>query len=578
MPSHPGAAPAGGPELPILTRDLWPPVLVTWLATIAIAVVYLVLGRALDAIRAGRDVVGAELALALGAALVAGVATAWVARAAAGRQAEVEQTLRHRVVRAFLAAGPPDVTRVATGRLVSTATDATERVATYRGSFLGPALASVTVPVVVLVVVGLAIDPLTAVVLAVVVPVAPAIIVGFQRLFRASSGAYRVASRRLAGAFLDAIQGLTTLRLLGAGEQRGRDLAAASERVRQAVMRLLRGNQVVILVADAAFWLGFVALTGVLAMNRVEAGAITPGQGVALVLLATLLLEPLDRIGQFFYIGLAGRASEREAEKLAAQRPVVREPAPSATVPLRTEAGIAVDLDAVSFAYPDGTSVVTNLDLHLAAGERVAVVGRSGAGKSTLADLLQAVWLPQAGTVRLGGVATGAMTFAQTRAVVAVVAQRTYLFTGTIAQNLRLAAPDATDDELWAALDVAALADDVRSLDAGLATPVGERGLSLSGGQAQRLAIARAVLRDAPLLILDEPTAQVDLGSERAIVTALERASQGRTVLTITHRASAIGTVDRVLTLRDGRLADAPDAVAPDSGADPSKARTEESR
>lgn len=556
MPSHPGSAPAGGPQLPVLTRDLWPPVLVTWLATIALAVVYLVLGRALDAIRAGRDLAAGEMVLAVAAALVAGVATAWVARAAAGRQAQVEQTLRHRVMRAFLAAGPPDVTRVATGRLVSTATDATERVGAYRGSFLGPAVASVTVPVVVLVVVGVAIDPLTALVLAVVVPVAPAIIIGFQRLFRASSAAYRVSSRRLAGAFLDAIQGLTTLRLLGAGERRARELAAASEQVRQAVMRLLRGNQVVILVADAAFWLGFVALTGWLAMTRVEAGAITPGQGVALVLLATLLLEPLDRIGQFFYIGLAGRASEREAEKLAAQRPIVAEPAPSRTAPARSAAGIAVDLDAVYFAYPDGTAVVTDLDLHVAPGERVALVGRSGAGKSTLADLLQAVWLPQSGTVRLGGVATSAMSFAQARAQVAVVAQRTYLFTGTIAENLRLAAPDASDEELWEALETAALADDVRALDAGLATAVGERGLSLSGGQAQRLAIARAVLRDAPLLILDEPTAQVDLGSERAIVDALERASRGRTVLTITHRASAAAGADRVLELRDGRLLD----------------------
>lgn len=556
MPSHPGSAPAGGPQLPVLTRDLWPPVLVAWLATIALATVYLVLGRALDAIRAGRDLAFGEMLLAVAAALVAGVATAWVARAAAGRQADVEQTLRRRVLRAFLAAGPPDVTRVATGRLVSTATDATERVGAYRGSFLGPAVASVTVPVVVLVVVGVAIDPLTALVLAVVVPVAPAIIIGFQRLFRASSAAYRVSSRRLAGAFLDAIQGLTTLRLLGAGERRARDLAAASEQVRQAVMRLLRGNQVVILVADAAFWLGFVALTGWLAMTRVESGAITPGEGVALVLLATLLLEPLDRIGQFFYVGLAGRASEREAEKLAAQRPIVPEPEPSGTTPVRTAAGIAVNLDAVRFAYPDGTAVLTDLDLHLAPGERVAVVGRSGAGKSTLADLLQAVWLPQSGTVRLGGVATTAMSFAQTRALVAVVAQRTYLFTGTIAENLRLAAPDASDDALWEALETAALADDVRALGAGLATAVGERGLSLSGGQAQRLAIARAVLRDAPLLILDEPTAQVDLGSERAIVAALERASQGRTVLTITHRASAAAGADRVLELRDGRLLD----------------------
>src|SRR5690606_37644849 len=149
------------------------------------------------------------------------------------------------------------------------------------------------------------------------------------------------------------------------------------------------------------------------------------------------------------------------------------------------------------------------------------LVGRSGEGKSTIADLLQGLWLPAAGTVRLGGAATTELSTASIRSLVAVVSQSTYLFTGSLAENLRLARPDATDDELWAALATAALDDVVRAMPAGLDTPVGERGLSLSGGQAQRLAIARAVLRDAPLLLLDEPTAQIDLASERAVVEAL---------------------------------------------------------
>ncbi|EJF46768.1 ABC transporter, ATP-binding protein, partial [Actinomyces massiliensis F0489] len=189
--------------------------------------------------------------------------------------------------------------------------------------------------------------------------------------------------------------------------------------------------------------------------------------------------------------------------------------------------------------------------------------GPSGAGKSTLVALAGGDLLPAAGTVRVVGTASTAGTQDAVRAASAVVAQTTWLFTGTIADNLRLADPDADDARLWRALEAANLDDEVRRMPDGLRTRLGEQGLGLSGGQAQRVSLARAFLADRPLLILDEPTSQVDLDSEAQIVEAIDRLAQGRTVLTVSHRAGALTTADRVVRVADGGV----DPVSPESPA-----------
>jgi ABC-type multidrug transport system fused ATPase/permease subunit len=211
-------------------------------------------------------------------------------------------------------------------------------------------------------------------------------------------------------------------------------------------------------------------------------------------------------------------------------------------------------LEGVRFGYPGGSGpVLDGLDLRVDPGEQVALVGRSGAGKSTVVELLQAFVRPQVGRVVVGGLDLAAAPLDAVRAQVAVVAQSTYLFTGTLAENLRVASAEADDDALWEALRTAHLADDVLRLPDRLDTRVGERGLALSGGQAQRVAIARAVLYPAPVLVLDEPTSQVDLASERAILAALAELRAGRTVLTIAHRLSTVADADRMYLLSGGR-------------------------
>jgi ABC-type multidrug transport system fused ATPase/permease subunit len=562
---------------------------------------------------------------------VAALAAWGVPFLAARDQAEDETRERRRVIAHVFKLGAAERSRERAGAIVSTATDGVERAAAYRGSFLGPMIGSMTAPLAVLIMMAVFLDPVTAAWTAIALPVIPLALGGFQAAFRGVSRRYRENGRLFAAKFLDAIQGLPTLRLLGAERAHGRQLAAAAEDLRRHVMRLLAGNQVMLFAVDSLFSLAFIAAVAGLAVWRIGQGAISPGDGLALALCGTLLLDPLERIGQFFYIGMGGIASVKEIRALLAERPQVADPAdappgdelddaarldvaagapPSGAArgelpgepglgaaglmadvkpgrpaaapetgpasgtrpgqtgatarvpgsvaadvagappgrPGATAAGApAVELVGVSFAYGDGPPVLADRDLAVAAGERVALVGPSGAGKTTIAELLQGNLRPDAGLIRLFGQDVTRRPLAWQRGQLAVLAQHTYLFTGTLRDNLLVADPEAGDERLMAALEAADLSAFVGELPDGLDTPVGERGLALSGGQAQRLGIARAFLKDAPILILDEPTAHVDLASERAILAALERIGRGKTVIAISHRRATIAEADRVV-------------------------------
>lgn len=532
-------------------------------------------GRALGALLSSSPAAGL-LAQALAAAAVSATCQLVAQRVARFSALTEEAHLRRLTLAHLLGLGPARAADVRSGATASLLTDGAERVALYRQTFLAPTLAAAAAPLLVLIELAAFVDVVPALVLAAAVIVVPVFIAWCHSRLRASSSDSRRARMRLAAEYLDAIQGLRTLTLARAAERTSARLRLEGESNRRAVMGLLAGNQLVILLTDGLFSLFLITVAAGLALVRLSAGAIDVSDALAIVLTSYVLLEPLDHVGAFFYVGMAGMANQRAIRRILS-RPLPRSTArPGAAVSTPAAAqSSSIVLDDVEAAW-DADPVLEGVNLSVRRGESLAVVGPSGAGKSTLMAVLAGNLLPRGGSVRVEGTALSAATQDEVRSASALVAQTTWLFTGTIADNLRLAQPYATPSQMWQALEVARLDKEVALMPEGLETQVGEAGLGLSGGQAQRLSLARAFLADRPVLLLDEPTSQVDLTSEAAIVESLEQLAQGRTVVTISHRVGALTAADRTVRVEGGTVHEVGEARTPRSaGAAPAQESTE---
>ena len=376
-----------------------------------------------------------------------------------------------------------------------------------------------------------------------------------QRLGR-QSGRRAVAVRaELRSAVSDTVRGLGELVVDGAIGAREAEIGALSRSLQAEQRRQARLDAVATalsgLVAALALW-------GVLvvAIPLVRTGSLS---GPELAMAALFMLASFEAVAPLpaaFRAMGETLAAARRVLALADAAPAVAEPAAEAAVPVRFD----VRMRGVRMRYEaGGRAALDGVDLELPQGGRLGVVGASGSGKSSLLNVLLRFWDFEAGAVTIGGVSVRALSGETVRGLCSVVAQRTHLFNASIRENLLLARPDAGDAELLDALRAAQLGDDVAALPDGLATVVGENGARFSGGQARRLAIARAWLKDAPILLLDEPTEGLDVASERAVLDGLETLMRGRTTLLITHRAQALRTMDRVIRLDRGH-AEAVDA------------------
>ncbi|WP_349829327.1 ABC transporter ATP-binding protein [Brevibacterium litoralis] len=526
-----------------------------WIAAVATALLFARAGAVLDGmvvIRGETAGVVSPRALTwtdlLLLALVAALATGAGAVLSQWAGARTERGIRQVVVLALFRRGVVG-THGRSGHLLSLATSAVERAATYRAGFLGPMTGSLTTPVLVLLVMGVTVSWRIAGVLLLLLAVVPLVIMGFRRLVRPIGANYRRTQGRLTAAFLETIQALDTLVYSRAADRAAARLAARGEEHRRGLMRLLAGNQLLILVVDAAFSLTVVVAAAGLAFSGVSRGTLDLGQAVAVVLMAVLVIGPVDVVGQFFYIGIAGRASLAQIDAHVKAGAEGQDSERSRRGEDQSASAGEIVFEGVTAGWPGSAPVLREVDLRVGAGERVALVGESGVGKSTASAVIQAHLVPRSGRAFVDRVEVSAANAGVVRSRLAVVEQSAFLFLGTISQNLRVAAPEADDDRLWRALEVAGMAEEVRAMPLELETEVGEHGSALSGGQAQRLSIARAWLRDAPILLMDEPTSQVDLAGEAAILAALERLAEGRTVLMIAHRPRAVLSADRVLRL-----------------------------
>ena len=282
----------------------------------------------------------------------------------------------------------------------------------------------------------------------------------------------------------------------------------------------------------------------------VSEGRLTLGTVVAFILLLSTLFEPVQQLSQLFNMVQSATAALHKLYGLIDEEIEIDEPDGGVDVP----SGKPIVLDGVTFGYAGGEPVLSDVDIEIAPGERIAFVGPTGAGKSTMAKLIARFYDPTGGQVRIGDVDLRNIHLRSLREQVVVVPQEGYLFTGTIADNIRVARPDASDDEVRAAIARIGVLDRFAQLPEGLATEVRERGSRLSAGEKQLVSLARAALADPSVLILDEATSSVDPGTEAAVEVAMESLMQDRTVIAIAHRLSTSERCDRVAVVSDGRL------------------------
>jgi ATP-binding cassette subfamily C protein CydD len=494
----------------------------------------------------------------LAVVLVARALLAYLGEAVAGRAAiAVQRQLRGRLVRHALALGPPWLARAGTGELTTLATRGLAGLDGYVARFLPQLVLAALVPVVVLVVLAGA-DLTSALIVLVTLPLIPLFLVLAGLLAQARTQRQWDLLQRLGGHFLDVVEGLPTLAVFRRARAQVAEIRRATDEHRRATMATLRLAFLSGLVLELLATLA-TALVAVAVGVRLLRGGIPYETALLVLLLAPEAFGPIRRVGTEYHAGqegsvAAGRVLDLLDVAPAGGRVAAVSPWPDGVAELA--------LDGVSVTYPErAAAALAGASLLLAPGERVALVGPSGAGKSTLFSVLLRFTAPEAGTVRWGGRDVLAGPAVDWRERVAWLPQQPHLLAGTVADNVRLGRPGAPAAELDAVAAAVGLDAVLARLPAGWDTAVGERGLRLSSGQRQRVALARLLLRDAPLLLLDEPTAHLDADSAAAVRAAVLAHAGGRSLLVITHDPAWAGALDRSVRLDAGRLVPVPAAV-----------------
>lgn len=530
--------------------------LVAGLATIpATILLYWVLGLAVDAAIAGSNLLRQWFWIM--AVLVLAKATlAWVFRTGQFRaSAEAKINVRDRIYQQVVKLGPGILGKRRTGEIANTATDGVEYLDYYFSVYFVQIWVAIAIPIFLCAAIFW-IDWVVGLWMLAGVPLTPLFVGSSARGFRRISAQNAEVKDRNSAQYLDSIQGMATLKMFNHAERRGREMEAGNEVQRRTTMKLLLVAQSQFVFLELGFALFSTAVALGVSLYRYTGGFLTPGEVVAVVLLSLEFSRTLLLIGEFFFAGAMGR------EVAANVRAFLDEKAPVSSSPNEHPGAtdgraVRVELRDVSFTYPGADRpAIEHLDIVLEPNETVALIGRSGSGKTTVTNLLLRTLEPQAGEILFDGVPEKELSLEWIRRQIALVPQDPFLFFGTIADNLRMAKPDATEEELIAATSAAELYEFIRSTPDGFATKVGDQGMALSGGQAQRLAIARALLKNAPIVILDEPTSQIDVETETLLNRALARLTKDKTVLLIAHRLSTIEQADRIIVMDGGRLAE----------------------
>jgi thiol reductant ABC exporter CydD subunit len=525
-------------------------------AVLGVVAALLVLAQAVLLARvAARGFEGASLGdvawplVALVAVILGRSVVAWAFETAGRRAAtRVISQLRLDLVESRLRHRPTALDGAESAELATAAVSGVDALEATFARYLPQLVSAVVVPVAVLVLV-VSVDPVAAGVMVLTLPLVPVFMWLVGRYTEHRARARWRAMSLLANHFLDVVRGLPTLRAFNRGEAQVERILAVSDEYRRASMGTLSAAFLSGAVLELAATLGIALVAVVVGVSLAE-GDVGFEAALTVLVLAPELYLPLRNLAAQFHASADGAAVASRMLDLADGAPVA-----SGRVPAPDPARVTIAFDRVTFRYPTADrDALGAVDLVLHPGETVALVGESGGGKSTLAALLLRFADPSSGRILVGADDLSTLDAAGWRRRIAYVPQRPTLFRGTIAENIRLGDASADDAGVRHAAELAGAHEFVARLPDGYATVVGDGGRSLSTGERRRIALARAFLRDAPLVILDEPTADLDPASAGAVHAAIDRIRAGRTALLVAHRPELAALADRIVSIEAGRV------------------------
>ncbi|MEE1394390.1 MAG: ABC transporter ATP-binding protein/permease [Negativibacillus sp.] len=459
---------------------------------------------------------------------------------------DVKRILREKIYEKMLRLGASYSEQVPSSEVVQVSTEGVEQLETYFGKYLPQLFYSLIAPITLFAVLC-RVSLKASVILLICVPLIPISIVVVQKVAKKLLNRYWSVYTSLGDSFLENLQGLTTLKIYQADQQKADEMDVESQKFRRITMKVLTMQLNSTSVMDIVAY-GGAAIGMAVAVSEFLKGNIPLSGTLCIILLASEFFLPLRLLGSFFHIAMNGMAASDKIFKIL---DLPEAQAGKSTLP---DGALDITLQDVHFSYEEDREILKGIDLDLPAGSFVSLVGESGCGKSTIAGILAAKNRGYTGTVTIGGVPLSQVQEAELMKRVVLVRHNSYLFKGTVEENLKMAKPDATKDEMEAVLRQVNLLGFLQTQN-GLQTQLLEKASNLSGGQCQRLVIARALLKsDTAVYIFDEAASNIDVESEELIMKVIHKLAKTKTVLLISHRLANVVQSDRIYFLKDGEI------------------------
>ena len=457
---------------------------------------------------------------------------------------KVKKTLREAIYTKLLKLGAAYKEQIKTSEIVQVAVEGVDQLVTYFGAYLPQFFYAMLAPLTLFLVL-LRVNIPSAVVLFVCVPLIPAAIAAVQTWAKKLLSKYWGQYTALGDTFLENLQGLTTLKIYQADAFKNKEMNEESEKFRKITMKVLTMQLNSITIMDIIAY-GGAALGVFFSVTQYQKGGVDLAGALLVILLSADFFIPMRQLGSFFHIAMNGMAA---SEKIFRFLELPEVPKKAAKFPRNAE----IVCENLRFSYEAGREILKGMDLRIPRGRFVAIAGESGCGKSTVASILMGRNRGYKGTIRIGDIELSDIAESSLMQNITYISHNSYLFKGTIRENLLMGNPNATEDEMWAVLEQTNLAAFLRN-EEGLDTKLAEKASNLSGGQCQRLALARALLHDSPVYIFDEATSNIDVESENDIMEQILLLAKKKSVLLISHRLANITKADMIYAMEQGEV------------------------